>query len=97
MGAEDILNRKGGGPGAADFVGQQLTILDFTEASGQFGDYVTIDAVNQSGEEIRFKTGAVAIVEKVKDLKKGGFLPIDVRVISYPGQFGNPGYDISPV
>jgi hypothetical protein len=53
--------------------------------------------VNSAGEESTFSTFAAAVVGKCRDLQEGGFLPIDVRVTSYPGQYGKLGYDINPV
>lgn len=95
MGASDILSRTGGeGPSAADFVGQTVTVTDFELTKGGFGEYVIVEGLVDD-EIVSFKTGAVAIVSKLKDLKNENLLPITVVVTSYPSSFpGKPGYDI---
>jgi hypothetical protein len=101
--AEEILNRKGGdfGPKIEDYLGQVITVVDCAFVTKQFpsgpADAIEATIVNSAGEESTFSTFAAAVVGKCRDLQEGGFLPIDVRVTSYPGQYGKLGYDINPV
>ena len=102
--AQEILNRKGGGAGSADRVGETLSIVEAEFEAGQYKDedgnvkdFVRITAFDAEGNDRSFSAGSPAIVSKLKELKDGGFLPFDVKVTSYPGSYGNPGYDISPV
>lgn len=98
--ATDILSRKGGDAvNISEFVGQTLTIVEFTSEKGQFSEFLRVTALNEAGEEVEFQTGAAAVVGKLKDLEAGGFLPIDVVVSSYESRFGpsKPGYDITAV
>lgn len=94
---QEILARTGGDtPNISEFVGKTLTLASVTWNTGQHGDYVTVDAVDEEGEEFVFQTGAKAVVGKLKHLDKADALPIEVKVTSYPTSFGKNGYDIRP-
>lgn len=93
--AKDILNRKGNGS-MDELVGQKITVVEVVPGSSpQYGDNVTLKGVTEAGKEFEIRTGAVAIVDKSKELLAAGYVPFDATVITYPGQFNRNGYDFA--
>lgn len=101
MGAEEIL--AGGGKSGiklADFANQKVTLVASEVDTGpsKFPQKaVILTLVDGDGNEQQIRTTAVAVVDKSLELQQGGYLPLEVQVTTYPGQGGNPGYDIASV
>ena len=76
----------------SEFVNQNLVIESFTEESGQYGVYAVIHATTLDGEEVTISSGGRVVVPQLKKLESMDAFPVEVTVVSFPGQFGKDGY-----
>jgi hypothetical protein len=77
-----------------DLVGKTFTIVDFEVRTSRKYDseFVLIDSINEDGEEFTVMGGG-HLAPKLKKLERNGFLPLDVKGVSFPTDKGD-GYGI---
>jgi hypothetical protein len=97
--AADILN--GGGDGEEwvkikDLVGDEITITGFKVKRGKFGKFPVVSAVDADGDEIQIQAGN-HLIERLEDLEELDLFPVDVKVVTFPTDKGNPGYSFEAI
>ena len=95
----DVLAASRGGDytKAAQLDGKVLTWTDEIEhKKGNNGDYIVVTAITEDGEEVKVSNGG-QLAEAIKGLAAAGLLPIDLRVVSFPTNFGTRGYALEEV
>ena len=90
--AERLKDAAGGGARMSNFDGQVLNVLSIEKEPSKFqkgATAVQATVLTPEGEEVTFyvtPTAANQLIEVEADL------PLELRVESFPGQFGNTGY-----
>lgn len=64
-----------------DIQGQEVTVLDFRLASGQFGEYAFVDVVDELGNEHTVITGSFYVLDALKDAKAKNALPCQAKFV----------------
>lgn len=92
--AEELNKAAGGGARLSDFDGQTITVVSIVKEASPFekgGTSVKATALTSEGEEVVFYTTPTAGRQLIK-AEELEILPLELKVVSFPGQFGKTGY-----
>jgi hypothetical protein len=64
-----------------DVAGIELTITDFAERKGEFGEFLAIQAHDADDVEYLIVTGASLIVEALREAKQKHSLPVEAKFV----------------
>ena len=95
--AADILSdsNKLDGTNIKEFKGQTLTVTSFTSSpSSKYPGrtFVDFEAVTSSGDTVSVFTSAIAILRQLNEFEANDLFPVEVKVVTYDTDKGNPGF-----
>jgi len=75
------LDRSGRALRLDDIAGQEVTVCSFRLVEGQFGEYAFMDCTNEKDELLHVVTGAMFVLDALKDAQAKGALPINAMFV----------------
>jgi len=90
--SERLKKAAGGGARMSDYDGRVITVVSIEVGPSQFekgGKQVTVTAIDDEANEVTFyatPTGGRQLIAVEEEL------PLELTVVSFPGQFGKTGY-----